>query len=77
MTPVFINFSKQVVDNYKVKTVDPLEFEPKELGVPFAEIERRIINKEMEPLLCFPTSQVQAMRSAWENQVKALSYEQH
>jgi hypothetical protein len=70
VTPVFPDFSKQTANLFRVKSAKPLEFEVAEQGVPFDEIARRTIQKEMEPLVCFPISQVQEMRRAWENQKK-------
>lgn len=67
VTPIFPDFSKQTVNTFRVKQVEPLEFEVAEQGVPFSEVERRQINKDLEPLVCFPISQVQEMRRAWEN----------
>ena len=67
VTPMFPNFSKQTMNIWKMKKDSTTEFEVAEQGVPFAEIERRQINKEMEPLVCFPLSQVQEMRRAYEN----------
>lgn len=70
VTPIFPDFSKQTVNTFRVTKEEPLEFGLAEQGVPFDEIARRTIQKEMEPLVCFPTSQVQEMRRAWENQKK-------
>ena len=66
-TPIFPDFSKQTVNSYRVKQKEPLEFELNEQGVPFSEIEKRQIEKTEEPLVCFPVSQAQEMRRAWEN----------
>ena len=67
LTPIFPDFTKQTVNMFRVKQPEPLEFEAAEAGVPFSEIEKRQLNKELEPLVCFPISQVQDMRRAWEN----------
>lgn len=66
MTPIAIDFSKQTVNIFKVKTNDPLEFYEVERGVPFAEIERRILAKEMEPVFALEVSEVQKMRRAYD-----------
>ena len=66
VTPIFPNFSKQTVNTFRVKSTKPLEFELAEQALPFAEVEKRQINKDLEPLVCFPISQVQEMRRAWE-----------
>ena len=70
VTPIFPNFSKQTVNTFRVKQEEPLEFVENEVGLPFSEVEKRQLNKDMEPLVCFPISQVQEMRRAWENQKK-------
>ena len=68
LTPVFLDFSKQTANIFRAKPgTNPLEFEIAEQGVPFAEIERRILKKEMEPLVSFPISQMQEARRQWEN----------
>lgn len=67
-TPIFPDFSKQTVNSFRVKQKEPLEFELNEQGIPFSEIEKRQLDKEMEPLVCFPVSQAQEMRRAWENE---------
>jgi hypothetical protein len=67
ITPIFPNF-KQTVNTFRaVPKTKPLEFKVDEEGIPFSEIEKRILNKELEPLVCFPISQVQEMRREWEN----------
>jgi len=70
ITPIFTDFSKQTVNTFRVKQTQPLEFEINEQGLPFAEVEKRTLNKELEPLVCFPISQVQEMRRAWEQDAK-------
>lgn len=70
VTPIFPDFSKRTVNTFRVKSPKPLEFELAEQAVPFSEVEKRQINKDLEPLVCFPISQVQEMRRAWENDSK-------
>lgn len=66
LTPLFPDFSKLTANIFKAKQKDPLEFEPSEIGVSFSELEKRQLNKTMEPLVCFPVSQMQEVRREWE-----------
>lgn len=68
LTPIFPDFSKQTVNMWKVKQVQPLQFDVAEQGVPFSEIDRRVLNKELVPLVCFPIDQAQEMKRAWESE---------